>query len=87
MVSEFHKRYAEEVVSKQSLYCRLIGGPAAGDVMEVSSLVDTIFIKRIKPVDYATLYGTGTDFLTKDTVVSKYVRNEYMPSQFYHSED
>lgn len=81
MSHEFFRSLAEEVVEREWLYCRLIGGPSAGDVVEVKSDCDVFYvpIRSCPPILDLKLKEPLKPAFTQAT----YVRLGFLSTQFY----
>lgn len=85
--SHFYRNFAEEVLSRPWLYCRLIGGPAAGEIVEVKSDRDVLYVpvrSPLPPLDFKS--NAGPPEMPKFTQVT-YVRSQFLPTQFYYEDE
>lgn len=69
----------EETESRQWLYCRLIGGPASGEIIEASKESDVYFV----PI-FEAPHQVSLDCMSKPPYKRAcYVRSHSTPTYFY----
>ena len=83
----FYRNFAEEVVDRTTLFCRLIGGPAAGEIIQIRSGRDVIYIPiRSNMSPPSIKLDEQSNVPIPKFAQAKYVRSDFLPTLFYYED-
>jgi hypothetical protein len=81
---EYRNQIVDEMAARDFLYCRLIGGPCQGEIIEVRHEASCIDVPIYRPPDFGGFSLNPPTLGDMKKNIAHYHRSDSMPTEFHH---